>query len=84
MLSEDQKQIALWCKKKKIEALKRAKQGKGEYYIYWDAKAQAFSQVWEFIVFPEEYNSANELWSQKVNSKTDLKLCPWIRLWKSS
>jgi len=73
--------LAFWAKEKEIEALKKAKQFRGgEGYVYWDAKAQAFSQIWERIVFngksvpdgtitPEEYNKANDEWSKKVANR---------------
>jgi len=69
--------IALWAKQKEIRALQKAREKSGEHYVYWDAKACAFSQVWEFIVFdgkkvgsgisPEEYNKANLEWSKLAN-----------------
>jgi len=72
-------EIALLCKKKEIEALEKAKNFTDTGYVYWDAKAQAFSQIWEFIVFngksvgngvsPEEYNIVNEEWSEFVNDE---------------
>lgn len=72
--------IAMFCKKKEIEALERAKGYTGtEGYVYWDAKAQAFSQIWEYIVFegksvgngifPQEYNKQNEIWSKEATEK---------------
>ena len=73
--------IALFCKRKEIEALEKADQFIGtDGFTYWDAKAQAFSQVWEYIVFkgkkvgkgitPQEYNLENERWSREAsNSK---------------
>lgn len=72
--------IALFCKEKEIEALEKTNQSFIEedfFFIYWDAKAQAFNQVWEYIVFdgksvptgeitPQEYNKQNEIWSKRV------------------
>lgn len=76
MTSKEEK-IALFCKKKEIEALENVKSlhDKGGR-LYWSGKSQAFSQVWEHIVFegksvgygitPIEYNKANETWSKSA------------------
>jgi hypothetical protein len=76
--------LIIYCKKMEIESLEKAEENKGDssYYQYWSGKAQAFSQVWENLVFmgetvasgeidPDNYNEANDFWSKKVN---ELKL----------
>lgn len=80
-MNEEQETIALWCKEQEIKALQTAKQGTDEHYIYWEAKAQAFSQVWEFIVFkgssvsagihPLKYNQENERYSKMLEEKNE-------------
>jgi hypothetical protein len=66
-------ELALWCKKKEIEALKEKSKTKERVEVwYWDGKSIAFSQVWEYIIFEgkevttEEFNRANEEWSKKA------------------
>jgi len=66
-------ELALWCKKKELETLKEKSKTKERVEAwYWDGKATAFSQMWEIIIFkgkkvsPEEFNRANEEWSEKA------------------
>lgn len=81
-LQTELEKIALFCKKKEIEACERRESFKADFsgYSYWDAKACAFSQVWEHVVFngrsvsagtvsPRAYNEANEEWSQRIEKE---------------
>lgn len=81
----DKETLALLCKRKEIEALGHAREGDiPGGYDYFSGKAQAFSEVWEYLVFdgrsvgkksvdPEKYNEMNDLWSEKV-AKADMEI----------
>ena len=69
--------LALLAKQKEIEALQKANSEDKERHNYFSGKAQAFSEIWEYIVFdgrsvpagqvhPQEYNRQNEIWSAKA------------------
>ena len=73
------REIALYAKKKEIEALERSRQFKDDPQGYgtFQGKASAYSDIWEQIVFsgnsvcggtihPEQYNRENEKWSKLV------------------
>jgi len=75
----DKEEIIIFCKKMEIKALETAKgwEDNPNAYHLWSGKAQAFSQVWEFLVFdgksvpsgeisPQEYNKMNEYWSKRI------------------
>jgi len=84
-IPKNNEEIALYCKKMEIDALKTKDKIPNDtpptqremLSSYWDAKAQAFSQVWEHIVFdgkkvgegvhPLEYNKQNDIYSKKVS-----------------
>lgn len=82
IINEIKNVIGLWAKEHEIEAQLKKKGTSGERYSYFDGKVQAFSQIWEMVVFdgrsvpdgtvsPQEYNGANKEWSRKVHeSKT--------------
>lgn len=75
--------VALFAKRSEIESLKMAREHLNNNqtggFSYWEAKSQAFSQIWEYIIFngkkvgngvhPLEYNKQNEIWSKKVEEK---------------
>lgn len=71
--------LALFAKRMEIEALEKAKTPGGSScsYDYLSGKAQAFSEIWERLIFngktvsegtvhPEEYNKQNGYWSKMV------------------
>ena len=70
----DKTKLIIWTKRNEIESLKTSHlesplEGHNDY---WQGKAQAFSQVWEYLVFngkephPERYNQENNYWSRVV------------------
>lgn len=76
-MDETLKELALWAKKKEIYALERSQILKADPQGYgtFQGKAQAYSEIWEKIVFdgrsvpdgslsPMEYNKENEHWSE--------------------
>lgn len=65
--------LVLWLKQKEIEMLREAGFD-DKRSDYFGGKAQAFSEVWELLVFrgrephPTEYNRENEKWSELVGA----------------
>ena len=71
-MSDELNKLAFWCKTKEIAAIDSARMNV-DNANYWGGKAQAFSEVWERIVFsgeaptPQAYNRENDEWSALVN-----------------
>ena len=65
----DKTELIIWTKQKEIEMLGKT----SKEYAYFSGKAQAFSEVWEYLVFdgkephPKQYNQENDYWSKVAN-----------------
>ena len=81
-MNDEMRALALWCKRKELEKLGHAHEENEIQYAFFEAQGEAFSQVWERIVFdgksvpdgtvsPMEYNRQNEIWGQLAAGDTD-------------
>ncbi len=80
MIMNRTRQLIIWTKQKEIEALKQSHADSPlvGYHDYWQGKAAAFAEVWQYLVFdgrephPKKYNEQNEYWSDVVNAMAEL------------
>ncbi len=67
----DWDELIVWCKAQEIKALDRS-QWSDQDFVYFDAKASGFADVWQHLVFngetphPVAYNQANNYWSARA------------------
>jgi len=72
--------LIIWTKRKELEALEQSHMGSpiDGYYDYWQGKAAAFADMWQYLVFdgrephPKKYNEQNEYWCDVIKAIAEL------------